>query len=320
MSTINKIILSVLGVSIFGSGIYFLSNNFLKSDNRDIFNPEVIVADYQDLLIKAEKLKITAGADCLNKKNINQQIDELEKELTDLNDRKKEWLDNVPKLPEVEPEIVSADDPRGRPGSEVPELTSDVPSLPDIDPDSIVIIPGRPGSEPPELSSDVPPLPDIKIKVIDSEYIPEMPEINIGRPGSEVPELSSNVPPLPEISDLNIVDPDEPIIKMENLEQKINNILQNLKALCKEQDSKKKVISDKCSDACQRHKDCAAYTEDVTATDLNDAYNTCMEECITWPKEVIKCINATDIKTPNDCVAFVNCRLPQFYEDNYLAK
>jgi len=51
---------------------------------------------------------------------------------------------------------------------------------------------------------------------------------------------------------------------------------------------------------------------------LTDAYNTCMEECPTWPKEMIKCINAVDIKTPNDCVSFVQCQLPQLYEERYL--
>ena len=101
------------------------------------------------------------------------------------------------------------------------------------------------------------------------------------------------------------------------MERKIKNLLQELKTLCPEEENKK-VISDKCSDACQRHKDCAAYTEDVTAADLTDAYNTCMEECPTWPKGMIKCINAVDIKTPNDCVSFVQCQVPQLYEERYL--
>lgn len=318
INMINKIILGVFGAAVLAVGAYLLINNTLDPKQPNISGPEDIVADYEDLLVEAEDLKLAAGSDCANKKDVNQKIDDLENKLNDLGDRKKDWLDNVPKLPEINPETIITDDPRGRPGSEVPELGSDVPALPDIDPDSMVIIPGRPGSESPELSSDVPPLPDIKIKVIDPEYIPEMPEINTGRPGSEIPELTSNVPPLPEIDDWDIVDPDEPIIKMTDLEQKIASILQDLKVLCKEDDTKKKVISDKCSDTCQRHKDCAGYTEDVTAVDLNDAYTTCMEECVTWPKEMIKCINAVDIKKPNDCVSFVKCQLPQFYEENYL--
>jgi len=318
MNIINKIILSVLGVAILGAGAYFLANNTLNPKQSDNSSPESIAADYEDLLAEAESLKLVAGSDCANKKDVNQKINDLEKKLSDLANRKKDWLDSVPKLPEVNPETTSIDDPRGRPGSEMPELSSDLPSLPEIDPGSIVVVPGRPGSETPDLSSDVPQLPDIEIKVTDPEYIPEMPEINNGRPGSEVPELSPDVPPLPEIDDLDIVDPNEPIIKMSDLEQKIINILQGLKALCKEDNLNKKAVSDKCSDACQRHRDCAAYTEDVTAADLNDAYSACMEECVTWPKEMVKCINSVDIKKPNDCVSFVNCQLPQFYEEQYL--
>ncbi len=243
------------------------------------------------------------------------QIKSLEDELADLADRKQDWLDNVPQLPEGEPTSVT---PEGRPSSEVPELTSDVPPLPELGPDVVEVL----GSEVPELTSDIPSLPDINIQVVDDfgrpvEYVPELPELNTGRPGSEVPELTSDIPSLPEIDEMNIVDPNEPIIKMAELEQKIKNLLQELKTLCPEEENKK-AISDKCSDACQRHKDCAAYTEDVTVADLTDAYNTCMEECPTWPKEMIKCINAVDIKTPNDCVSFVQCQLPQLYEERYL--
>ena len=201
----------------------------------------------------------------------------------------------------------------------MPELSSDVPPLPDIDPDDIVMIPdadaGRPGSEMPELSSDVPPLPDI-----DPDDIVMIPDADAGRPGSEMPELSSDVPPLPDIDDADIIDPDEYILQMAESEKKIINILQALKALCQEETEKPapKTVSDKCSDACQRYKDCAAYTEDATPADLNDAYDTCLEECQTWPKEMIKCINAVEIKAPNDCVNFLPCQLPQFYEEKYL--
>jgi len=88
--------------------------------------------------------------------------------------------------------------------------------------------------------------------------------------------------------------------------------------LCKEEEPTTKVVSDKCSDACQRYEDCASYTEDVTASDLDDAYNTCMEECGAWQKEMIQCINTIDIQTPNDCMGFVQCQLPQYYEEKYL--
>jgi hypothetical protein len=252
---------------------FFLKNSLIDSGQKEFDTPEKIVADYKDLLDEADQLQNSVGVNCGDKKETNKKIDALEKKLADLAGRKKQWLDNVPKLPEVEPKILNSDKPLGRPGYEVPELSSDVPSLPDISP-----------------------------------------EINPGRPGSELPELISDVPPLPEINEINIIDPNEPISQMDENAQNIKDVLQALRDLCQEAEQPKKVISDKCSDACQRHKDCAAYTEDATAVDLADAYNACMEECPTWPKTMIKCINTTEIKTPNDCVGFVQCQVPQFYE------
>jgi len=297
-------------------GGYFAANYFSDANQKNTLDtPERIAADYQNLLDEAKRLEAAAGADCGNKKDINRQIEALENKLADLDARKKQWLDSVPELPDVELEIRDQNDPN-RPGSQVPELSSDVPPLPDVNVEVI------PGSEVPELTSDVPPLPEINIELIESaDYIPEMPEIpeiNPGRPGSEVPELTSDVPPLPEIDEADIINPDEPIFQMEDAGQKINDILQRLKALCQEDAPVKKPVSDKCSDACQRHKDCAAFTEDATPADLNDAYSTCMEECVAWPVEMVKCINAIDINVPNDCVGFLNCQLPQYYEEKYL--
>jgi len=297
-------------------GGYFAANHFSDANQKNTLDtPERIAADYQNLLDEAKRLEAAAGADCGNKKDINRQIEALENKLADLDARKKQWLDSVPELPDVELEIRDQNDPN-RPGSQVPELSSDVPPLPDVNVEVI------PGSEVPELTSDVPPLPEINIELIESaDYIPEMPEIpeiNPGRPGSEVPELTSDVPPLPEIDEADIINPDEPIFQMEDDGQKINDILQRLKALCQEDAPVKKPVSDKCSDACQRHKYCAAFTEDATPADLNDAYSTCMEECAAWPVEMVKCINAIDINVPNDCVGFLNCQLPQYYEEKYL--
>lgn len=320
MSTITKIMIGVMSAAVLGFAGYFFSDRFSDSKPDRLDSPESIVADYKDLLDEAEQLKVAAGENCDNKKDINRQIAALEKKSADLAERKKQWLDNVPKLPDVEPEIANSDNPLGRPGSEVPELTPNVPPLPEIDPKNI-ITEEVPGSQIPELTPNVPPLPDIDPASIDqADYIPELPEINPGRPGSEVPELTSDVPPLPDINEADIIDPNEHIFQIEDSEQKITNILQALRVLCQDEEKApvKKAVSDKCSDACQRHKDCAAYTEDTTPADLNDAYNTCMEECATWPKEMIKCINAIDIKNPNDCVGFVQCQLPQHYEEKYL--
>ena len=315
MSIIQKVIMAAAAV-VLAIGGYFAANHFSDANQKNTLDtPERIAADYQNLLDEAKRLEAAAGADCGNKKDINRQIEALENKLADLDARKKQWLDSVPELPDVELEIRDQNDPN-RPGSQVPELSSDVPPLPDVNVEVI------PGSEVPELTSDVPPLPEINIELIESaDYIPEMPEIpeiNPGRPGSEVPELTSDVPPLPEIDEADIINPDEPIFQMEDAAQKINDILQRLKALCQEDAPVKKPVSDKCSDACQRHKDCAAFTEDATPADLNDAYSTCMEECAAWPVEMVKCINAIDINVPNDCVGFLNCQLPQYYEEKYL--
>lgn len=344
MSTIQKIIFSALSVIILGATGYFFADRLLDSKQEKIDSPEEIASDYKDLLAEVERLQASMGGKCDNKKDRDNQILAMEKRLADLADRKQSWLDSVPPLPDVEPEDLIPENSPGRPGSEVPELDSGVPPLPEIDPENIRIE-EVPGSQVPELDSNVPPLPEIGAESI--EFIPEMPEINTGRPGSEVPDLtpdvpplpeinpenirieevpgsqvpdlSSDVPPLPEIDEMDIIDPNEPIFQMDDSEQKINSILQVLRELCQEEEKApvKKAISDKCSDACQRYKSCAAYTEDATPADVEDAYGTCMEECATWPKENITCINAIDIKTPNDCVSFVQCRMPQFYEERY---
>jgi len=305
----QKIIIGVVSALVLGIGGYLVYNYSPDLEKNDLDSPEKIVADYKELLSEAEQLQNSSGVNCGDKKETNKKIDALEKKLADLAERKKQWLDSVPKLPDVKPEELNSDNSLGQPGSEVPELTPNVPPLPDVEPEVL-------GSQVPELSSDVPPLPEINMESV--EYIPEMPELNPGRPGSEVPELSSDVPPLPEINEMNIIDPNEPIFQMDESAKHIKDILQALRELCQEAEQPKKVISDKCSDACQRYKDCAAYTEDVTPADLNDAYSTCMEECPTWPQEKVKCINAIDVKTANDCVSFVQCQLPQFYEEKYL--
>ncbi|HOZ56457.1 MAG: hypothetical protein BWY51_00554 [Parcubacteria group bacterium ADurb.Bin316] len=325
MSKMQKVIISVLSTVFLGVSGYFAWDYFSDSrQNRAGADPESIVANYKKLMEESEQLKVFVGDNCDNKKAINQQIKAMEKQLADLASRKEQWLSDAPPLPDVEPELISTEETSNRPGSEVPELTPDVPPLPDFEPE-LLETEGRPGSEVPELTPDVPPLPDVNIEVTDDsgpldDYIPDMPEINTGRPGYEVPELTPDVPPLPDV-EMDIIDPNEYIFQMENYEQKIKNILQELAALCQEDEEEpmqKKIISDKCSDACQRHKDCSAFTDDVTSADLNDAYNTCIEECATWTKEMIKCINAIDIKAPNDCVGFLQCQLPQFYEEKYL--
>lgn len=318
-----KILIGSFSVLTLGVSGYLAWDYWRDWYNENSTNPTNIIADYQKLLDDAEALQTMIGDDCKDNKGAMQQIQALENKLADLRQRRQKWLDQVPSLPDINPDSIQMiETPTGRPGSEVPELSSDVPPLPDVEPELIGGENlGRPGSEVPELTPDVPPLPDINDSESDSEYIPEMPELNTGRPGSEVPELTSDVPPLPEIDEMDIINSDEYIFKMDDYEKKISEILTKLKEMCENQEDQEiepKVISDKCSDACVRYRDCASFTEEVTQADLKDAYDTCMEECPTWPKEMIKCMNSVDIAKPNDCVVFLNCQLPQLYEDRYL--
>ncbi|MFH0891622.1 MAG: hypothetical protein V1867_02475 [Candidatus Falkowbacteria bacterium] len=281
MSTIKKVIMAFSAVVVLGLGGFLASEHFSDSGRERSGGSGNIVADYKDLLNEAERLKALAGENCENKKDMNQRIDGLEEKLADLAARKKAWLDNNPAPADGEfiPPI---------PGSEPLDMVEPVPGpsgSADVDYGDI---PPIPGSEPLDMSESDP------VPSADGEFIPPI-------PGSEPLDMV-------EPSDFDMIN---------TIEKDIISELNSLKALCNDEE-KKKAISDKCGDACQRHKDCAAYTEDATPGDLNDAYDACMEECAAWPKEMIKCINAIDIKAPNDCVSFLNCRVPQFFEEKYL--
>ena len=136
-------------------------------------------------------------------------------------------------------------------------------------------------------------------------------------------ESSKNAPPLPNLNEEDIEMVDYDIEKLKNLPTKIKSIIDTLKKL-NDTCNKKAMdaISDKCEDACVKYKKCAAWS-DATAEDLADAYDSCMVECtgsetpLGWSKKVIKCINAVEIKKPNDCVIFVNCQLPEQMENKY---
>ena len=176
-----------------------------------------------------------------------------------------------------------------------------------------------------------PKLPDIPSDIIDEQNKTEIEspkltdeqekQIKEDLFGSK--ESSNNVPPLPDLNEEDIEMVDYDIEKLKNLPTKIKSIIDTLKKL-NDTCNKKAMdaISDKCEDACTRYKKCAAWS-DATAEDLADAYDSCMVECTGsetppgWSKKVIKCINAVEIKKPNDCVIFVNCQLPEQIENKY---
>ncbi|HMS91346.1 MAG TPA: hypothetical protein PKC87_03945, partial [Candidatus Absconditabacterales bacterium] len=187
-----------------------------------------------------------------------------------------------------------------------------VPPLPDIDPENIQMIQDnttpRPGSEAPELSSDVPPLPDI-----DPENIQMIPDNTTPRPGSEIPELSSDVPPLPDIDPENIqMIPDNTTLldKINELEKEIIKELNSLKSLC--DDEGEDIISNSCDAACKKYSECTHYTEDTTAQDRKDAYDSCMIECAKWSDKTKICINKKPIKTVMDCANLSICALSEY--------
>ena len=81
-----------------------------------------------------------------------------------------------------------------------------------------------------------------------------------------------------------------------------------------EDDSEKELppVEAGCPSACEKYKKCASYGDDVTQTDLEDAYISCMEVCATWNKSVSDCINQCPINTPADCGPMTACALKGF--------
>jgi seryl-tRNA synthetase len=101
---------------------------------------EVLLQAYQELSeeVKDPKTKSNLSSNCQNTKAFTRQIEALEKKLKELKDKKNAMLNKkeyIPPLPEISPESIDTikDDNISLPGSEVPELSSDVPPLPDID-------------------------------------------------------------------------------------------------------------------------------------------------------------------------------------------
>lgn len=67
-----------------------------------------------------------------------------------------------------------------------------------------------------------------------------------------------------------------------------------------------------CQIPCEKYKKCAGYGTDATATDMAEAYNSCMEVCQDWSDETIACINKKNINTPADCSNLSLCALGEY--------
>jgi hypothetical protein len=344
MTLIQKILIGVAAMIIAGGSVYLAFNQINKEEFKND-NLQKIVADYESLLNEAEKIQ-TSSSDCSNK-NLSQDIKNLEEKLSKLNKRAKTWWENRPKLPDIPSDII---DEQNKTEIESPKLTDEqekqikedlfgskessnnVPPLPDL-PEEVKIESPKLTDEQEkqikedlfgskESSNNVPPLPDLPEEVkIESPKLTDEQEKQIKEDLFGSKESSNNVPPLP---DLNIEVVDYDIEKLKNLPTKIKNIIDTLKKL-NDTCNKKAMdaVSDKCEDACARYKKCAAWPDHTTPEDLADAYDSCMVECTGsetppgWSKKVIKCINAVEIKKPNDCVVFVNCQLPEQIENKY---
>jgi len=122
---------------------------------------------------------------------------------------------------------------------------------------------------------------------------------------NEVPE--SEVP-LPELGDQSDID------KINGYEQELAIELAKLKATCDNYVKKEApaAISKTCPDACTKYKKCAGFTDGATATDQQDAYDGCMEECAKWADSTKICINKKPISVAADCMNLSVCAMAEY--------
>ena len=310
--TLPKIILILGGAATMaGVGAFLMWGDSPNQSSGEA----ALLKDYQEFLedLKNDNTEKNLSGSCDKPEKFASQIKDLEDRLKDLQDRKNDLLNSVPKLPDIKDEDIIIIESEPRPGSELLELSdgdysdpipgSQVPELLDYYPNNDP----RPGSEPPELLDYYPnndPRPGSQVPDLsDGDY-------SDPRPGSQVPEMSdgnyfNEVPELPEIV---IEDSKSVFDQIDEIEQQIITEINNLKSLCDEDE----VISDSCPEACKKYGDCARYTEDVTEQDIQDAYDSCMEECVNWSKETVICINKKPIKKPLDCRDLSFCALPEY--------
>lgn len=283
-----------------GVGIYF------ALDNPQKLNAESLLVDYQELLeeMRDPKIKNSLSGDCENPQKFANQIQALEEKLDILKKKKinlintadkadnDEW---IPPLPESEPLEFDKPAPEETqewipplPGSETPDLDPSPDSDEPVAIDKDEWIPPLPGSEMPDLEPT--PGSDTNSALVEKEFIP--------RPGSQVPEFD----PTPGNTAID---------RINYLEKEIIAELNSLKSLC-DKEEKKEIISTSCVDACKKYSDCASYTEGATKEDLQDAYDSCFEECQKWSDKTKICINKRQINAPIDCENLGFCALSEY--------
>jgi hypothetical protein len=72
------------------------------------------------------------------------------------------------------------------------------------------------------------------------------------------------------------------------------------------------VISNRCEDACNKYSQCAGFTDGATKTDQQDAYDSCMEECVKWADSTKVCINKKPINKAVDCMNLSVCAMKEY--------
>lgn len=81
-----------------------------------------------------------------------------------------------------------------------------------------------------------------------------------------------------------------------------------------DEESQEDVLPGNCNRACQNYKKCASYGDDISASDLQDAYNSCNELCRVWDNKTRDCVAQTVINAPIDCAKQTACVLKDVKE------
>jgi len=248
------------------------------------------------------KTKTKLAGNCDNQPKFAEQINDLEKQLEALKERRNEIInankENSNESGEWIPPV---------PGSEPLDFDEPTPET-EVETEWV---PPFPESEPLNLDD---PIPNT-----DDEWIPPVPgsePLDFDEPTPETEVETEWVPPFPESEPLNL-DPTPSINtqyaelkEINELEKKIIAEINNLKSLCDEDEEE--IISTSCPDACKKYADCTIYTEGTTKEDQQDAYDSCMEECPKWSDKTKICINKRPIKGIDDCIHLSFCGLAEY--------
>ncbi len=67
-----------------------------------------------------------------------------------------------------------------------------------------------------------------------------------------------------------------------------------------------------CDKACKNYSKCAGYGTGATATDVQEAYNTCYQECQNWAEETISCMSKYNADEVKNCMNITMCGLTEY--------